>query len=284
MKRFSLFFLPLAAVFGFSGCPADLEMAPAFVLVENLVFDAGNTAGGSTAAITEVWAFSGTEFIGAFPLPARIPVLKAGPTNIRLEAGVRQNGISSTPEFYEFYQPVDRTLDLVPGEAIDLGVQTVTYRPEVKFGFIEDFEANTERVFTEIARGVTGLELQTEVVRTGSSSGVIRLDTANSEVLLSSGQLFTDLLDERPYVWLEMDFRAEAPTRFGVSGSVGFELLRSFDPGFFPRAEWTKIYFNMSETIFRSEIEEYRIDLNSVLPTDMLEADVYLDNVKLLYF
>lgn len=284
MKRILHLFLLPVAVLGFSGCPADLDMAPAFILVEDLVFDAGNTPGGSTSAITEVWAFTGAEFIGAFPLPARIPVLAAGPTNIRLEAGVRQNGIGSTPEFYEFYQPYDETLELVPGEAIDLGVQTLTYRPNVRFGFIDDFEPNTERVFTEIARGTVGLAAQTEVVRTGVASGVIRLDTANNEVLLSSAGLYADLLDERPYVWLEMDFLAEAPTRFGVSGQVGFELLRRFDPGFFPRPRWAKIYFNMSETIFRSEIEEYRIDLNTILPQGLTEANVYLDNIKLLYF
>lgn len=259
-------------------------MAPAFVVIEDLVFDAGATPGGSTSAITEVWAFSGAEFIGVFPLPARIPVLKTGPTDIRLEAGIRQNGISSTPDFYEFYTPVQRTLDLVPGASIDLGVQTITYRDDVQFGFIEDFEPDRDRTFTEISRGILGLEVQSEIIRSGTASGVIRLDSANAEVLLSSRFSYTDLLDERPYVWLEMDFRSDAPARFGISGSVGFELLRNFDPGFFPNPEWTKIYFNMSETIFRSEIEEYRIDINTFLPPDLMEGDVYLDNIKLLYF
>lgn len=284
MKRFYLFLLPVAAVLGFSGCPADLEMAPAFVAIDALVFDAGNTPGGSTADITEVWAFADEVFIGAFPLPARIPILRAGATSIRLESGIRQNGISSTPDFYEFYTPVERTLELVPGETINLGTQTVTYRDDVKFGFIEDFEPGRDRVFTIISRGNLGLDVQSETVRTGTASGVIRLSEDNSEVLLSTELLFRDLLENRPYVWLEMDFRSEATTRFGISGAVGFELLRNFDPGFFPQDQWTKIYFNMSETIFRSEIEEYRFDLNTVLPADMTEADVYLDNMKLLYF
>lgn len=284
MKRLLLYAMPFVAVFGFSDCSPDLEMAPAFVLIDNLVFDAGDTPGGSTSAITEVWAFTGDEFIGAFPLPARIPILRAGPTNVRLEAGIRENGISNTPDFYEFYTPVEETLDLVPGEAIDLGTRTITYRNDVQFGFIEDFEPNRDRVFINIARGITGLEVQTESIRSGTASGVIRLTEDNNEVLLSSEFSYRDLLAERPYVWLEMDFRSTAATRFGISGSVGFELLRNFDPGFFPQPTWTKIYFNMSETIFRSEIEEYRIDLNTLLPADLTEAEVYLDNIKLLYF
>lgn len=284
MKTLFPLFLAAFATIGFSGCPADLEMAPAIVIVEDLVFDAGNLPGGSTADITEVWAFTGEEFIGAFPLPARIPVLRAGPTDIRLESGIRQNGISSTPDFYEFYTPVERTLDLVPGETIDLGAQTVTYRNDVRFGFIEDFEPGRDRTFINIVRGTSGLAVQSDLVRSGTASGVIRLDADNDEVLLSSNLAYRDLLEERPYVWLEMDFLSDAPTRFGISGEIGFELVRAFDPGFNPRPDWTKIYFNLSETIFRSGIEEYRIDLNTILPEDLTEGEVYLDNVKLLYF
>ncbi|MEM6768948.1 MAG: hypothetical protein AAF597_00060, partial [Bacteroidota bacterium] len=106
----------------------------------------------------------------------------------------------------------------------------------------------------------------------------------NAEVLLSTGAIFSDLLETRPYVWLEVDFRSDVPTRFGISGQVGPDIARFFDPGFFPRSEWTKIYFNLSETIFRSQLEEYRFELNSVLPEDLTEGDVYLDNIKLLYF
>lgn len=284
MKRLLLSLFSLLVLLTFTGCPPDLEGIPAFVAIDDIVFDAAGTRGGSTAAITEVWAFSGEEFIGVFPLPARIPILKSGPTDVRLESGVRQNGISSTPEFYEFYRPIQQTLNLVPGETIDLGVQTTTYKSSTQFGFIEDFEPDSDRTFIEIVRGTSGLEAQSEVIRSGTASGVIRLDTANAEVLLSSRFTYTDLLEERPYVWLEMDFLADAPTRFGISGSVGFQLLRNFDPGFFPQPQWTKIYFNMSETIFRSEIEEYRFDLNTVLPPDLTEGEVYLDNVKLLYF
>ncbi|MEM6770273.1 MAG: hypothetical protein AAF597_06815, partial [Bacteroidota bacterium] len=173
MKRSLLFCFALLSVLLFSGCPADLEMAPAIIVVDDLIFDAGSFPGGSTSNITEVWAFDGLEFIGAFPLPARIPVLKAGPTDIRLEAGVRQNGISSTPEFYEFYTPVERTLDLVPGEVIDLGSPVITYRDDVQFGFVEDFEASQPRIFVNLVRGTLGLAAQQEVVRSGEFSGQI---------------------------------------------------------------------------------------------------------------
>lgn len=284
MKRLLQTCLLLVALLSFTGCPADLEMAPAIIVLDGFNFDAGNIPGGSTSDITEVWAFNGSVFIGAFPFPARIPVLAAGPTEIRLEAGIRQNGISSTPDFYEFYTPVELTLDLVPGEAIDLGTRTIGYKDNVKFGFIEDFEADRDRVFINQIRGASALAPQQEVVRTGSFSGKITLTVDDNESLLSTELSFSDLLDERPYVWLEMDFRSEAPTRFGISGNVGFETLRSFDPGFFPRDEWTKIYFNMSETIFRSEIEDYNFDLNAILPVDLTEGCVYLDNIKLLYF
>lgn len=283
MVRFTFLFFTVAMLCTFSGCPADLEMAPAIITVDDLLFDNGQVPGGTTADITEVWAFNGEVFIGAFPLPARIPVLASGPTEIRLEAGVRQNGISSTPEFYEFYTPIVRTFELVPGEVIELGSPVMTYRDDAQFAFVEDFELGRERVFS-LAMGTRGIAPQEEVVLTGEFSGVIELNEDNREVILSTRTLFTDLLETRPYVWLEIDFRSDVPVRFGVSGNQGGQAVRRFDPGFFPRSDWTKIYFNLSETIFRSGLENYRFDINAVLPEGMTEGNVYLDNMKLLYF
>lgn len=283
MKQFLILFVVLLAL---SGCPADLEVAPAFILVEDFNFTLPANAGAATSDIREVWAFfdDDNSFIGAFPLPARIPVSAVGSQNIRLEAGVRENGISATPDVYDFYTPVVRNLELVPGETIDLGVLPISYRSDVKTAIFEDFEIGTNRVFTDFVIGQTTFARVEDVVRSGSFSGRLRLTEDEPLIELATVQRLAGLIDVRPYVWLELDFRSEAPVVWGVTGNRGIELVRQFDPGFSPRNEWTKIYFNLSETIVRANLEEYQLILSAILPPELTEADVHLDNIKLLYF
>ncbi|MEM1356834.1 MAG: hypothetical protein AAGF89_01465, partial [Bacteroidota bacterium] len=64
----------------------------------------------------------------------------------------------------------------------------------------------------------------------------------------------------------------------------GIENIRVFDPGFNARAGWTKIYFNLSEIIVRSTLEEYQLIFSALLPPGEEAGTLYLDNIKLLYF
>ncbi|MEL7160499.1 MAG: hypothetical protein AAFN92_07060, partial [Bacteroidota bacterium] len=146
MLRRLTFATSVLALLLLTACPPDSEFAPAFVLVDNLILDSPNL----TADISEIWAFADDVFLGAFAIPARIPVPNVGTTEIRLEAGVRQNGVLAAPEIYEFYAPVVRNLDLVSGESIDLGTLTTGYRSEVQFALLEDFESSTSRTFTQV--------------------------------------------------------------------------------------------------------------------------------------
>jgi len=269
------------ALLTLTGCPPDTEVGPAFVTLEG--FDL-QVQGGATEAISEVWAFLDEEFIGAFPLPARIPVLRTGTAELRLEAGVKQDGVSATPDIYPFYTPVIRTVELVSGQTLALGTPTIGYKPEVNFAIIEDFELAAVRAFSIQVVGDTLLERTQEQVSTGAFSGRIYLSAEKPIVELASTEVFRNLLDNQQPVWLELDFLSEGLGRIGVSGALGVDVVREFGPGFRPRNEWTKIYFNLTQIIFDSQLEEYRFNISTLLPDDLTEGSVYLDNIKLLHF
>jgi len=285
MKIFFTLLLSLAALLSFTGCPADLEILPAFITIDGFDLQTPDL-GPATSDISEVWVFAGenNNFIGAFPLPARIPVPRSGSTDMRFESGVKQNGVSTTPEIYDFYTPVMRTLELVPGETIDLGTPVIGYRPEVKFAILETFEEGFTRAFSEQVRGDTSLIVTQEVVRTGEFSGKIYLSDDDPLVEVASTEIFSGLTDVRRYVWLEMDFRSDANGQWGATGANGIDVIRFFDAGFRPRNEWTKVYFNLTETILESTLENYKINLTTLLPAELSEGAVYLDNIKLIHF
>ncbi|TXF88788.1 hypothetical protein FUA23_13125 [Neolewinella aurantiaca] len=267
----------------FTGCPADTDLVPAYVMMEGFELQTPGQ-GTPTSDIPEVWVFADAEFIGVFGLPARIPVPRAGSSQIRLEPGVRQNGSSATPEPYDFYTPVNLTLELTPGETINIGTQPITYKPEVRFSIFETFEPGDVRAFSEVINGMGTLAPTQEIVRTGDYSGKIHL-TADSPVFeVASEQSFPDLTATRRYVWLEMDFLSAADGRIGVSGSNGLNSSSLFDPSFRPQEQWTKIYFDITNIIVDLNLDPIQINLAAILPQDLEEGDVYLDNIKLIHF
>lgn len=266
-----------------AGCVSDNDVSPAYVTVTDLQLSTPGIAD-PTEAISEVWVFVDNVFEGAFPLPARIPVLRAGATTMRFEAGIRQNGVSASPDIYEFYTPFETTVELVPGETTELGVLGIGYRPEARFAVFEDFEVNTPRAFTQQVTGNSALEPTQEQVLSGSFSGKLTLSRADSLLEVATGNLLSGLTDERLSVWLEVDFLSDAALVWGVSGLDGLNVVRSFDAVSVPRNEWTKIYFNLTPAIISSGLTEYTLNLSAVLPDDLETGTVYLDNIKLVHF
>lgn len=267
----------------FTACPPDLETDPTFVTVERFTLTTADNEGAATQDITEVWAFADDAFVGVFPLPARIPLFSPGPVELRLEAGVRQDGRSVTPEPYPFYAPAVRQLNLESGTTVALGDLPIRYRTEAAFAFIEDFEPLTERVFTELVNGQGGIVVQREIVRSGGAAGAVRLTDTSRLVEVATGQTFSELSRIPINVWLEADYRSTAPAVFGVIGVANGVGVRQFDPGFLPRGEWTKIYFNLGPVIGSSGLSNLQVSMSALLPEDRTEGTVYLDNLKLLY-
>jgi hypothetical protein len=283
MKQILLLLSLLLSGLSFPGCSPDVEITPAFVTLDG--FDLQTpTIGAATSDITEVWVFADDDYIGAFPLPARIPVLKAGATTMQFIPGVRQNGVTATPDIYPFYSEVVRTLDLRPAETIALGTPTIGYKPEARFSINEGFEAGFPREFTIRVFGDTIILPSQDRVLSGQFSGKIPL-TADAPLLeMSSTETFSDLLANSPSVWLEVDFLSDAFINWGVTGFDGQRPIRNFDPITRPRTEWTKIYFNLTEIVVRSNLDEINLNFSALLPDGVTSGDVYLDNIKLIHF
>lgn len=283
MKHTSLLFGLFLSVLGFTGCPPDTAITPAFITIDGFNLQTP-TIGAATADITEVWVFADLEYIGAFPLPARIPILRAGATTMRFLPGVRQNGISATPEIYPFYEEVVRTLELVPAETIAVGTPTIGYKSDARFSINEGFEEGFPRGFTIRIAGDTIILPSQDRVRSGLFSGKFTLTQDSPLLEMSSTESFSNLLDDSPSVWLEVDFLSEAFLNWGVTGFVGQRPVRSFDPITRPRFEWTKIYFNLTEIIVLSELDAFNLNFSALLGEGVTSGDVYLDNIKLIHF
>lgn len=269
--------------------PAYLYIAPFEVEVNE------STQGVAADNITEVWVSINGDFAGAFPVPSTIPVLQRGSTAIRLEAGIRDNGISNTPEIYPFYTPFTATLNLVAGQTDTLR-PVIQYREAADFIFVERFE-NSGHLFREV---LVGDPVSNRVSRDnidpfeGDFSGFLALDQSQAEVIIGSTRRFPfpDFGSAFPTVYLEVNYKSEGLVGFGLLGygaDTGPQGTFVFSAGFRPREEWNKIYFNLSQIFADQDFFEYQLIFQAAIPQEdgtyiKENARIWLDNMKLIRF
>ena len=264
------------------------EPLPAYIYIPSFELRTTLGEGSPSSAITDVWLTVDGEFLGAYELPARIPVLQTGSVALRLDAGIRDNGIHATPEIYPFYAPVLLQAELEPGR-IDTLNPTTQYVPETRFALIEPFE-QSEHLLRDIRAGVPeALIWHTASPFEGRGALEISLSADQPLIELASLNRFQELGEKSPFVYLELNYKSEVPVVFGlvaytnIGATQGSVLL---NPGFYPVDDWQKIYFNLSPLINTSGFDAYQVVLRAVLTdsTEKTGARVLLDNLKLVYF
>ncbi|MFM7587341.1 MAG: hypothetical protein ACKO6M_10010 [Bacteroidota bacterium] len=74
--------------------------------------------GSGSSNIKDVWVFIDGDLQGVYPLPAHFPILREGPIDLQLSAGVVLNGISATRSIYPFYTQANASAELNAGQTV----------------------------------------------------------------------------------------------------------------------------------------------------------------------
>lgn len=248
--------------------------------------------GSASSNITEAWVQINGTFLGAYTLPATVPILDTGNFEINISPGIRENGISTTPDIYPFYQEINIRKNLPAGETLDIEPR-IAYRSNVRFPLLEGFE-NDGHAFQLLVKGNESnrIRISRDNPFEGSGSGVIELNTQNPEVALATTSKYSGLTAKGAFVFLEMDYQSDVPVVFGViatnkaSGVSNVRFISGFNPGL----AWKKIYFNFSPETSGSVSEDYQVILRAAIPINTdgtlsrTNARVRLDNIKLVHF
>jgi hypothetical protein len=290
MRKMRYFLLLLLAGLSFTACDVinPSEDIPGFIYVESFTVQPGAGQGTSSAKISEVWVSAGPNFLGAYSLPALIPILEEGETEIILSAGIKDNGVTSTPEIYPFYDTYETVIDLKPNE-VDTISPVIGYKNNAKFAFNETFE-NNGHLFKLEQSGLP-IEITPNGAFEGNSARIL-LNEDNPEVEIATNLSFSNLYSTSIAVYLEVNYKSDVPVIFGLTGLTSNNTqdlgIRLYDPGFRASAGWNKIYFNLSGLDPLNEFSSFRVSFLSVLSEDndgnLDEANIYLDNIKLLHF
>jgi hypothetical protein len=288
-------FVLCIALLGWSACKDQQEPIPAYIRIEPFVIDAGGDA--AWHKITEGWLYVNGEFLGAYTLPAEVPVLAAGVSEVLVFPGVKENGIVGTPNIYPILTRYDQDYTLTPGQIVTVQPNAV-YNPDAKFpwpierGSFDAGAASTLALENRDQDTSLNLELRSDSAFFGRSL-LLQVDTAHRLMQVAT-ELVSLPATFAKEVWLEMHYRNDLPFTLFLIGrdGTGSEVpvpVYQFNPreGF----KWNKIYINLTESLITlQDYNQYRLLFQLSLQTDIqgnlpaTAGKVYIDNIRLAHF
>ena len=264
---------------------------PTYIKIDSVYIDTFYPSEGSTSAkVTDVWVYVDDQNMGVFELPAIFPLLYEGKHKLEIRPGIKLNGISSTRVPYPFYKPlIYNDFDFFPDSIIDLGAIETEYYQNVDFIWMEDFETSVLSIIesdnsdTTIERTTPANSPEAFLSENSRYSGKIVLTKENPRFI---GYTFNeyDLPRDGSPIMLEMNFKTNYLLLVGVlvnnPSDYSWEdlvFLKETD-------NWNKIYINIGPVVLRNpNALSFKIYFTSSLAEGQEEAEIFLDNIKLIY-
>lgn len=289
IKHLKTGFGVVAFLFLVSCSKNDEMMVPSYLKIDSISVSPNVLQGTASHNITDVWVYSESGLIGAFELPAQIPILESGNTKLNIYAGIKLNGISAARVNYPFYDPLEVTVNLKRDSTSELSGLKVGYSENCKFAWIEDFE-NENFTFRTTSNGkvplqriTSGDEIFTLNGESNKSSAKAVLTNDSMYFEYASYESFKLPADGTRPTFLELNYKNSAEFIIGlfVNGTVTEQrpvLVVN------PSDKWNKIYVNLTNAVNENnDANNFRIYIKMVKPADAENAYLYLDNLKLIY-
>lgn len=260
---------------------------PFYIKIDRAEITTKAGQGEPTSNITDVWVYVDNELMGVFQLPATVPYIKAGESevNVTVFAGIRNNGQVGRPFIYQFLERQEFTVD-VTGIEENLGTIVFEYVDNLTFEFIEDFENGN--LFTFDVDGTPEATIRTtnEEVKSGNQAGWIHLEENGiTSLVKGTSSAYDGLENIGADTYLELDYKNDVPFGVGLVTTQGNSSNANFKIVLDTTSQWNKIYIDFTDELADPTITSYRVIIGSDLTdygTD--EGDVYFDNVKLIHF
>jgi len=273
------------------------EAIPAVLEIDRVLVQSGQNEGSAFHAITDVWVFvnpegsEGSDLLGVFPLPAKIPVLEEGMTSLTIQAGIKLNNQSANRSSYPFFRSNQQTIDLTAGEIVKIK-PTFSHKSssQIRFDLINDFELSND--FISLTDSIQ-LELSANeaVVFEGNKSLTLLLNEDQNGFIIATINSFKVQEDsnnnneELPIgdrqTYLEMHYKNDATMFVSLlvdNDPIPFDILRIG-----AKKEWSKIYIPLKDVLAASNASFVRFAFEGFKPDSLNTARFSWDNVKIIH-
>lgn len=278
LVRFLIFFVFFTLFFS---CKKEKLRAPkaAFIYINSSQVNTTSSQGSNDHNITDTWVYVDEQFKGAYPLGSIIPVVGGGNAKITLFGGIKNNGISSTRQPYEFYNSYEFTQNFEIGKTYTI-TPIYSYLSACNFHVVEGFEGVGSQFIPEGAFTYTILADPSKVYTGGGStkSLFISMDDSNPVARIKTSSHITNFPPTTATVYLEMEYKCNQ--KFQVN-MLGADLEERSVITVNPSSEWNKIYIQLTEGIYNPSTYSY-YDLIIKASKEVTNPEIYIDNIKII--
>lgn len=288
---FPLVALSLLLLAGF-GCAKEKAGTPAWIEIDSLDLSkvgVTNLEATSSSRFTDAWVYVNSNLVGAFELPARVPILAEGSTNIIIYPGIQVNGLTALRSPYLKINRYEQDWNLVPNETIHIN-HTYTYDSTVAqtgFRYVENFDDQNSQTFG-LSSGAYGLFADTDLDPfEGTRCGLLQHSGAENTITQAENVNWLTLpKGDVGGIYFEMNYKSN--TSFTVSllarPSDGSATQKIGVIGINPTDTWKKIYITLSPTVngFTTG-NQFKLAIGYSRQPSIAIQQVYLDNLQILY-
>lgn len=255
------------------------EQVPCYIYIDTIDLNTDYLTEGSTSSkFTDAWVYIDDEPLGAYELPATIPILKEGGHEVKIRGGIKLNGIAATRAPYIMCNFNTQYIDLQLDKIVTLS-PTVSYFTALNFKWKEDFE-NAGVSLTNTSASDTSIQISTDPSKVfeGNQSGVVYLDANNPYFEAVSSSAYTLPLAD---VFLELNYKCNNPFSIGIYAAGNQTPYTTLFLN--PSEQWNKIYINLANEIGALHSNPYNIFISMAKSESVDFPELYLDNIKLIH-
>jgi hypothetical protein len=169
------------------------ETLPSYIIIDEFSFTTNySTEFSDSEKITEMWVFANDQVIGSYDLPAEVPILLEGMTEIKIYAGIKRDGIASTRDIYPFYQVHIQDLNLQPASRDTIRPEYV-YVENANIISVDDFENANAFIIDNSSEGSVIRTTDPAVVFEGDGSVHLKLTEEENLIRVTTNEQQFDL-------------------------------------------------------------------------------------------
>ncbi len=254
------------------------------IYIEKIALQTDASLGTNSSNITDAWFYIDDEFLGVYPLPANIPILKSGSQEIIVEAGIKKNGISASRINYPYLNRYTINKDLTPNQTCSIS-PFVNYKIN-EFPYQEDFEGNGTilNVITDsINHSIEKIYSNIYDPILGNTYGKILISGEEGEIFECRTNSIS--LPKDKQVYLELDYKSSTTFVIGMYATNSQLTNKTAVIYLNEKEDWNKIYVSLTESInsFGNGFDNYNIFIGMSRNEDQDINELNIDNVRIVY-
>lgn len=259
------------------------EPQPVYLHIDKFILTTDYVTQGSTShALTDAWVYIDQQLIGAYEVPATVPVLiEEGTHEISIHGGVQVDGLANLHDQYDYIDFFDTTLSFTKGKITQVQPR-VKYIDGAKFEYIEDFDDGGID-YTRDPNCDTVFATTNSNAFEGPYSAVAHLDTARPTLIATSKLSYP--LSKSKVNMFELNYKSDNTFNIGLSrvkfnGTEEKVIYITLKPS----VTWNKIYINLSSIVSSStDAVGFKLLFTAKLDEGRTNSTIMMDNLKLLH-